>query len=184
VPANAYPIQTKRLLLRPLRADDAAAMYRYRSREDVCRYLMHPPQTLDGVESFIANARTDLTEENQGLTLGAVERDTGALVGDVVLFLRSREHRGGEIGYVLDPEYHGRGYATEASAALLRLGFDTYALHRIIGRLDARNVASARVLEKAGMRHEAHFVENEFLKGEWTDEVIFAVLAHEWRDPS
>jgi RimJ/RimL family protein N-acetyltransferase len=64
---------------------------------------------------------------------------------------------------------------------LLRLGFTDYGLHRIIGRLDARNTASARVLERLGMRREAHFVENEIVKGEWTDEVVYAMLEDEWR---
>ncbi|HEY7046879.1 MAG TPA: GNAT family N-acetyltransferase [Jatrophihabitantaceae bacterium] len=179
-----YPIQTKRLLLRPLQPDDAASLYRYRSREDVCRYLLHPPQTLDQLVARIENSRSELTDEGQVLTLAAIERETGAFVGDLVLMWHSREHRCGEIGYVLDPEHAGKGYATEAGAALLRLGFDELGLHRITGRLDARNTASARVLEKLGLRREAHFVENEFIKGEWTDELVYATLATEWRDPS
>ena len=78
------------------------------------------------------------------------------------------------------PEHHGRGYATEATAELLRLGFEELGLHRMYGRLDARNSASARVLEKLGMRHEAQLVENEWVKGEWTDEAIYAMLDREW----
>ena len=179
-----YPIQTKRLLLRPLHIDDVDAMYTYRSRDDVCRFLMHPPQTHDDVERLIAKSRSDLAEEGQALTLAVIERDTGAFVGDAVLFWRSRENRAGEIGYVLNPQHAGRGFATEAGAALLRLGFDHYGLHRIIGRLDARNIASGRVLEKVGMRREAHLVQNEWVKGEWADEVVYAALASEWRDPS
>lgn len=179
-----YPIQTKRLLLRPLQPDDVASLYTYRSREDVCRYLLHPPQTFDQLVARIANSRSELTDEGQVLTVAAIERETGAFVGDVVLMWHSREHRAGEIGYVLNPEHAGNGYATEAGAALLRLGFDELGLHRITGRLDARNTASARVLEKLGLRREAHFVENEFIKGEWTDELVYATLATEWRDPS
>ena len=53
-------------------------------------------------------------------------------------------------------------------------------LHRVIGRLEARNVASARVLEKLGMRREAHFIENEWVKGEWQSEYVYAMLAEEW----
>jgi RimJ/RimL family protein N-acetyltransferase len=179
-----YPIETKRLLLRPMLAGDAEAIYAYLSREDVCRYLLHPPRTFGEVEDRIAASQTELTEAGQAMLLAAVERDTGTLVGDVVLFWRNAEHRGGEVGYVFSPEYGGRGYATEASAALLRLGFDELGLHRIEGRIDARNTASARVLERLGMRREAHFVQNEFIKGEWTDEVVYAVLAAEWRDPT
>jgi RimJ/RimL family protein N-acetyltransferase len=179
-----YPIQTKRLLLRPLQAEDTDAMYAYRSRDDVCRYLLHPAQTRDQVASRAANSRSELTDEGQVLALAALDQDTGALIGDVVLMWHSREHRAGELGYVLNPDHAGNGYATEAGGALLRLGFDQLGLHRITGRLDARNTASARVLEKLGLRREAHFVENEFIKGEWTDELVYAVLATEWRDPT
>ena len=79
------------------------------------------------------------------------------------------------------PQHQGHGYATEASAALVALAFETYDVHRVYGRLEARNLASARVLEKLGMRREAHLVENEWVKGEWQSELIYALLAHEWR---
>jgi RimJ/RimL family protein N-acetyltransferase len=72
-------------------------------------------------------------------------------------------------------------HANEASHAMLRLGFDQLGLHRIIARVDARNGASCAVLRRLGMRHEAHLVENEWFKGEWTDEVDYAMLAAEWR---
>jgi RimJ/RimL family protein N-acetyltransferase len=63
---------------------------------------------------------------------------------------------------------------------MLRLGFEDLGLHRILGRLDARNTASAKLLERLGMRREAHIVENEFVKGEWTDELLYGLLAREW----
>lgn len=178
-----YPVLTRRLLLRPLQADDTESLYAYRSREDVCRFLLHEPQTREQVAARATNSRSELTDEGQVLSLAVIERPTGTVIGDVVLIWRSREHRGGEIGYVLNPDFAGNGYATEAGAALLRLGFDELGLHRIIGRLDARNLASARVLEKLRLRREAHFVENEFIKGEWTDELVYAALATEWSEP-
>jgi RimJ/RimL family protein N-acetyltransferase len=64
---------------------------------------------------------------------------------------------------------------------VLRLAFEEFGRHRVIGRIDARNEASGRVVERLGMRREAHFVQNELLKGEWTDEVVYAVLDHEWQ---
>lgn len=180
-----YPIGTDRLLLRPLTADDAEAMHAYKSREDVCRYLPHDVLSLEQIHERLATtyAQTTMDDEGQSLTLGVEERASGALVGDVILFWRSKEHRGGEVGYVFDPQYFGRGYATEATAAMLRLGFDPDAglgLHRIVGRLEARNTASARVLERLGMRREAHLVKNEMFKGEWADELIYAMLEEEW----
>jgi RimJ/RimL family protein N-acetyltransferase len=80
------------------------------------------------------------------------------------------------------PDHQGHGYATEATGLVLRLGFEELGLHRIVGRLDARNVASAGVLERLGMRREAHLRENEFVKGEWVDELVYAMLASEWRE--
>jgi RimJ/RimL family protein N-acetyltransferase len=178
-----YPITTERLLLRPVLESDAAAMHTYKSRGDVCRYLPHDVLSLEQVIDRTATryARTALEDEGQSLTLAVIERASGALVGDVILFWRSREHRSGEVGYCFNPPFHGRGYAVEATGAMLTLGFDVLGLHRIVGRLDARNTASARVLEKLGMRREAHFVSNEYLKGEWTDEVVYALLDQEWR---
>lgn len=181
----SYPIETERLRLRPCVAADAEPMYAYKSRDDVCRYLPHEPLTREGVAQRIATlySNTTLDDEGQALTLAVVERASDRLVGDVILFWRSREHQGGEIGYVFDPAWAGRGYATEAAAQLLRLGFGISSglgLHRIIARLDARNTPSASVAERLGMRQEAHFVQNERFKGEWSDELVYAILADEW----
>jgi RimJ/RimL family protein N-acetyltransferase len=73
------------------------------------------------------------------------------------------------------------GFATEGSILLLRLGFEVLGLHRIMGSCDARNTGSARVMERLGMRREAHFRESEIFKGEWGDELIYAMLASEWQ---
>ncbi len=182
----SYPIETERLRLRPCVPADAEPMYAYKSRDDVCRYLPHRPLTREEVAQRIATlySNTTLDDEGQALTLAVVERASDRLIGDVILFWRSREHQGGEIGYVFDPAWAGRGYATEAAARLLRLGFDGLGLHRIIARLDARNTPSARVVERLGMRQEAHFVQNELFKGEWSDELVYAILADEWHAPS
>ena len=104
----------------------------------------------------------------------AEEPDTP--IGTAMFKWVSEEHAQAEVGYTLHPDHQGKGYATELSRALVDLGFRETELHRIIGRLDARNIASRRVLEKAGMRVEAHLVENELVKGEWTDELICALL--------
>lgn len=177
-----YPISTARLALRPLRMDDLAALLAYRGDPEVCRYLPFEPMTTEVLAGRLAGdlIRDAFPDEGQALTLGATERDSGRLIGDAVLFLRSREHAGGELGYVFHPEVAGRGYATEACAAVLALAFDELGLHRVIARLDARNDASARLAARLGMRREAHFVRNELFKGEWSDEVIFALLADEW----
>ena len=177
-----YPIRTERLLLRPYAHADVDALYAYQRLPEVHRYLYTEPRTRSEIEALVAERAGSavLTEAGQAITLVADLAQTGELVGDCVLFWRSQEHQQGEVGYVFNPAYHGRGLATEAVGALLRLGFEGLGMHRIAGHLDARNTASARVLERAGLRREAHLVENEFIKGEWTDELIYAILRSEW----
>jgi RimJ/RimL family protein N-acetyltransferase len=106
--------------------------------------------------------------------------DTGALVADVSLWLVSEAHHQAEVGFVVHPAHQRKGYATEAARAMIDFAFSTVGVHRVIGRTEARNAASARVFEKLGMRYEAHFIENEWVKGEWQSELVYAVLAEEW----
>ncbi len=178
----AYPVRTERLLLRPFTPDDIDDAFAYQSREDVCRYIPYPPRTRERVAERTAppHARSTIEEPGHALLLAVQLRQAGRVIGDVMLHWASREHGTGEIGYVFNPDYAGHGYATEAVRELLRLGFADLHLHRIIARTDARNIASVGVLRRLGMRQEAHLVENEWFKGEWSDELDFAILASEW----
>jgi RimJ/RimL family protein N-acetyltransferase len=178
-----YPLRTERLLLRPFDDDDLDAVYETHSRGDITRYLYWEPRTRDEALEMVERRKleTAIEAEGDGLHLVAQLHDSPAMVGHVSLQWVSQEHRQGEIGFVLHPDHHGRGYATEASAVVLRLGFQGLDLHRIVGRCDGRNIASTRVMERLGMRREAHLRENEFIKGEWTDELVYAILADEWR---
>ena len=178
-----YPILTPRLRLRPLSLDDVDAMLTYRSRPDVCRYLPFDPMTRDQLVSRLLSdlSTTEISHEGQSLTLGVELRETCRLIGDVVLFFRSHRHAGGELGYVFHPDVAGQGYAAEAGRSMLALGFEKLGLHRVVARLDARNDPSARLAARLGMRQEAHLVSNELFKGEWSDELIFAILDDEWR---
>ena len=178
-----YPIRTERLVLRPYRDDDYDFLVSMFTRDDVFRYLLDDVKTPDQVHDSLARRLTlpPLVVDGQALTLAVELRDTGRLVGDVTLFQISTVHRAGEIGFIFHPDFHGNGYAGEAAKALLGAAFDRLGMHRVTGRCDARNTASAAVLTRLGMRREAHFVSNEYLKGEWTDELVFAMLENEWR---
>jgi RimJ/RimL family protein N-acetyltransferase len=179
----AYPVETDRLLLRPFAATDFEALLAIQSRADVARYLYWDPRTAAEVrETLDAKVRaTAIVAEGDSLSLAAVLRESDQLIGDCSLLWASAEHRQAEIGFAFHPDHHGRGYATEAARALLRIAFEDVGLHRVIGRTEARNIASARVLERLGMRREAHFVENEYVKGEWQSELVYALLDREWR---
>jgi RimJ/RimL family protein N-acetyltransferase len=181
--APEYPIRTERLILRPIVPDDAAAMHVYKSDPDAVRYVPYAPLSLAEVEERIATtwSRTRFTAPGEALCLAVEERATGDLVGDLVLFWRSDTDRAGEVGYIFDARFAGRGYATEAVGALLALGFDGLGLHRIAARIDDRNTASVGVVERLGFRREARLVDSEWLKGEWTTMLIYALLEDEWR---
>jgi RimJ/RimL family protein N-acetyltransferase len=178
----AYPVQTDRLLLRPYAATDFDALLAIQSRADVARFLYGDPRTAAEVrETLDTKVRaTAIIAEGDNLSLAAVLRDSDELIGDCTLLWASAEHRQAEIGFAFHPDHHGHGYATEAAAALLALAFDWLRAHRVFGRLEARNTASARVLERLGMRKEAHLVENEHVKGEWQSEIVYAQLEGEW----
>lgn len=177
-----FPIETERLLLRPYTEDDYDALYATHSRPEVARYLYGGPMTPDEAREALRKrlTRVALEKADDGLNPAVIRKDTGELIGDVLLIWLSEEHRSGEVGFVFSPDHHGHGFATEAAREMLRLGFEDLGLHRIIGRLDNRNTASGRVLERLGMRREAVFIQNEFVKGEWCDEAVWAMLETEW----
>jgi RimJ/RimL family protein N-acetyltransferase len=178
-----YPIRTPRLLLRPYAPGDVDALHEYHRLPEVVRYMETRPRSRAEVQAIVAARAITraLTDEGQELCLVAELAGSGKVVGNCVLFWRSRVHQRGEIGYMFSPAYHGQGLASEVAGTLLRLGFEGLGLHRIVARCDARNVASARVMERIGMRREAHLVQSEFLKGEWRDELIYAILRTEWQ---
>jgi RimJ/RimL family protein N-acetyltransferase len=178
--------QTERLALRPFELgdlDDVASLY---ARADVTRYLYWEPR--DRAESLAALERSihrpvEIIDENV-LPIAVVFNDTNRVIGDFMLRWTKNEHRQGEMGGSLHPDYHGRGLAVEIYKELMDIGFVQYSLHRIVGRCDGRNTASIRSLEKAGLHVEAHLVENEFVKGEWTDEVVLAIRRDQWERPA
>ncbi len=178
-----YPLRTDRLTLRPFTPDDLHALHAFHSLPDVARYLYWDARDLDQVREALGDKilRSALYDEGQVLCLAAELTGEGALIGDLSLFWHSVRHRQGEIGYVFNPAYHGRGLATEAARELLRLAFDELGLHRVTARCDPRNIPSYRVMERLGMRREAHLIENELFKGEWSDEYVYAMLDREWR---
>jgi RimJ/RimL family protein N-acetyltransferase len=180
-----FPIETDRLIIRPLDPDkDVDDVFAYQSQPDVCRYIPYEPRTREQVAERLADperTRASLDEQGQVMSLAVELRETGRVIGDLVLIYSSAEHQCAEIGYVFNPDQQGKGYATEAGQVLLALAFDGLKVRRVIARIDDRNDASAAVLRRLGMRQEAHLIENELFKGEWTNEIDFAILAREWR---
>lgn len=176
-----WPLETERLVLRPYSEGDFDALHELYSDESVVQWLYEGPATLEATRARLDRCleRRELTETT-GLS-AAVTLPGGAYVGGLVLWYTSFEHRGAEVGYSLLPRHQGSGFAVEATGALLDWAFRAAGVHRVVARLEARNVASARVAERLGMRREATFVENEWVKDEWQSEAVYAILDREWR---
>jgi len=184
--AFASERRTERMILRPYERGDLESFHDLFGREDVSRYIPFGPLDLEQARAKLEK-RTELTRieaDGDGVLLAAVQEGSGRMIGEFMLRLRSAESRQGEVGWTIHPDVQGRGLATEGAREMLRLGFEELRLHRIIASADARNTASLRVMERLGMRREATFVDAELFRGEWIDEIVYAVLESEWRAPS
>ncbi|HEU5486470.1 MAG TPA: GNAT family N-acetyltransferase [Microlunatus sp.] len=175
-----YPIRTDRLVLREFTESDIDTLHAYHSLPEVARFLLWEPRTREESERSLKHRIEHPTIEKEGDGIVFAVEHQGELVGEVNLRWLSAEHGSGELGFIFDPRHHGHGYAREAAVEVLRMAFEQLRLHRVIGRADAANVASGKLMARLGMRKEAHFVKNEIVKGEWTDEVVYAMLAEEW----
>jgi RimJ/RimL family protein N-acetyltransferase len=178
-----YPIETERLSLRPFNRGDVDAVYAYRRREDVAQYLFDGPMSHESATEVVVLRAGQFTLASEGdkIFLAVELREPQTMIGEVSLIWRDEVNRQGEIGYIFNPDHHGRGYATEAARALLQLGFDEIGLHRIYARCAAANVRSWAVMERLRMRREAFFKEHIFVKGAWDEELVYAILEDEWR---
>mgnify|MGYP005813895049 CR=1 FL=1 len=175
------PIDTPRLRLRDFKTRDLRAVHAYASRADVARYMIWGPNTLEqsreAIEGFIDDQRR---RPRITFDLAITLRPKGAVVGGVGISITDRANHTGDLGYVLHPDCWGLGIAEEAARALLDAGFRELGLHRIFATCDQRNKASARVMEKLGMRREGAFLASKLIHGEWRDEFLYAVLADEF----
>jgi RimJ/RimL family protein N-acetyltransferase len=176
------PIQTERLALRAFTRGDVDAVFAYRQRDDVAAYLFDEPMSRETCAEIVQVRTTQVGWQDEGdrLVLAVERRADHAMLGEVSLILRNQVARQGEIGYILHPQYQGAGFATEAVRALIGQGFGEGGLHRIFARCTARNSASYRLMERVGMRREAHFREHVLVRGVWDDELIYALLEDEW----
>lgn len=179
---NPLTIKTPRLVLRNFREDDWSAVHEYAADLDVVRYMPWGPNSEKETRSFIERAiASSVADPRTSFEFAITRADTGKLIGGCGIRVASRAHRSADMGYCLRKDTWGLGYATEAAAAILEFGFDVLGSHRVFATCDTENRASARVLEKLGMRREAHFREDTRIHGRWRDSYLYAVLEQEWR---
>lgn len=182
LPWDFHAIDGDRVSIDLLRDDDFGALFELQSDPDVCRYMLYEPRTRERVAEVLARDAAATRLEKAGDYVQPAIRDaSGALVGTLYFQLTSVDDRTAEIGWALLTREQRKGYAREAAALLLDAAFGEVGLHRVYAELDPRNEASVALCLRLGMRHEAHFVEHLWSKGEWTDTGQYAVLEREWR---
>ena len=135
------------------------------------------------IRSLISRFIAAQTEECRSVFQLAIERkDDGRMIGNCGIRVNAPEHREANIGYELNPDEWGQGFATETARAIVRFGFEELGLHRIWAECNAENTGSVRVLTKLGMQREARFREHQWFRGRWWDTEIYALLEGEWRE--
>ena len=178
----SYPIRTNRLILRPFELGDIDDVLAYQSMPEVVRYMYWQVRDRAEVTQVVKDraTMTKLAREGDRLQVAVVLHANNKVIGEVVLMYRSALHQQCELGYAFNPAYQGQGYAREAAEAMLVVGFRDYGLHRIFCQCDARNIPSYQLMERLGMRREAHLIHDELFKGEWADTLVYAMLREEW----
>jgi ribosomal-protein-alanine N-acetyltransferase len=175
-------LRTDRLVLRELEEGDWPAVLAYQSDPRYLRYYDWTHRTEAEVRDFVRTFVGQREERPRTkFQLAITLPDDGRLIGNCGIRRKVPEVSEAEIGYELDPRYWGRGYATEAARAMLRFGFEELRLHRITAWCVSENRASARVLEKLGMRREGHLRESEWMQGRWWDTLLYAIVDQDWR---
>lgn len=169
-------LSATRLTLRPLHITDAEDMFDYASREDLTKYLLWSPHP------SISYTRDYLAYVESRYALGdfydwaIVDIESGRMIGSCGFTRINTEHDCAEIGYVLNPDFRGRGYAAEAAARVIEFGFDILGMHRIEARFMKGNDASLRVMEKLGMTFEGYHEDEIFVKGSYRTIGTCAIL--------
>lgn len=174
---------TDRLKLDALQMADAPGLFGYRADPEVWRYQNWRPESLAEVERFIHKQSTITTPNAGQWCQRAIRlRADDTLIGDLGFCLSGDGQA--EFGINLAPSRQGQGLAREASRALLDFLFGTLGVHRVHASVDPRNAPSMALMRALPLRQEAHLHESLWFRGEWVDDVVFAVLAREWRQTS
>ncbi len=177
-------LRTHRLLLRPLLESDWHAIHRYASDPSVVQYVpwgpSQPADTIAYVRQAVMNQEKTPRQHYEFAIVSAVD---GLLIGNCGLHLNEKDNQEASFGYIFNRGFWGQGFATEAVRALLEFGFRELGLRRMVATCHPQNIASIQVLEKAGLRLEAHFRQHRLLRGQPRDSFLYATLNEEWLEP-
>lgn len=175
-------LKGEQVTLRRLKLADVKPFVAYRSDPDVARYQSWAaPYPLASGERLVkAMRRQHPDTPGQWFQFAVMLNSTGELIGDCGIKSDAADPRQAEIGYTIAKWQQGRGYGSDTVRTLLGYLFDERGKHRVTASCDPRNAGSIRLLERVGMRREGHMRESIWFKGEWADDLLYALLAREW----
>jgi RimJ/RimL family protein N-acetyltransferase len=173
--------RTQRLILRDLEPSDAGRIFAYRSRPEVARFQSWGTESQDDIQSYIGgHSGSDPGVPGLWYQVGISLQSGRQLIGDCGFHVLKTDPGQAEIGIALAPESQGQGYAAEALRALLNYLLIDLGKYRVFSSVDPRNFRSLALMERIGMRKEAHFIKSLWFKDEWVDDMIFAMLGSSW----
>lgn len=175
--------RTERLFIRPVQLTDAEALFGFRSDPECAEFMSSIPLNVAEMRERIQKTASEINQSGTWFQFVIFEKDERSVVGDIGLhFLASdTQNKQVELGYILHKKYWGKGYATEALMPIVDYLVYTLDKHRLVANIDPSNYPSIRLVEKLGFRKEGHLRESFFSKGKWVDDLVFAILAREWK---
>jgi len=180
------PLESEHLIYRQFERGDLDAVSRYHTLPNVQRYVERPTRTGADVAYALDIMRNQVSLQRPGdtIALAFLTKGDQRLVGQVALHWSDATAGQAEVRFVIDPALSGKGYLSEALTSVFDIAFQQFGIHRIFVRCDGRSHHSMKLLQRLGMRLEAHYREHALFQGEWDEELHYAVLDREWRRSS
>lgn len=173
---NNNQIITERLILRPLTLEDTQDMFAYTSRPDATRFLSwHPHSHIEQTESFLKTVIATYGQVHTEFSWAIELKDKSKMIGVIKLFDINKNNKRAEVSYILNADYQGQGYLNEAIISVIDFAFKHMQLIRVQARCTTDNLASEKVMQKAGMLREGVLKKYWILKGETKDVVLYAI---------
>ncbi|MCM3710217.1 GNAT family N-acetyltransferase [Sporosarcina luteola] len=174
-------LRSERVILREMEENDWIDVHKYASQEKVCQYQPWGPNSEQESKDFVKQVLRDARKEPRSrFVFAVIVKESREMVGAGEINIRDFSNRVGEIAYIMNPQYWGKGLATEVAKLLIAHGFSDLHLHRIFATCDPRNIGSLKVLEKVGMLKEGKLREDLLIKDGWRDSLLYSILEQEW----
>lgn len=177
-------LESDRLLFRAYKKEDASNVLSIRSHPKVSKYL--DSKILVTVEDSEKRIHTILQDfkDKKGITWAIIDKKTNKLIGDFGVWRIDKQNFRGEIGYILNPDYWGKGFMKESMTTLINFAFKTINLHSLEANVNPKNANSKNLLLKFNFKLEAYFRENYYFNGTFLDSEIYCLLKSDFNPKS